>query len=370
MSRRYRARLRRTCLGRLRLKIERRFNVRLEHVDRLRVRTGRSHSADLGEYEVREAEYRCRCGGDHRVDQVNWNGITRPVVFTFPSEEVNNTGVRLRVFQVAEMLQVFAPPVTVRIKSIENLYRSRPRGHIVIVQKAVKREWAWILRALKKRGNTLLFDMVDGLVPDYLEGLPDGYICSSLSEQLAREAKGQFAISSLQSPDQLIPTMTFDKRPFDVVYHGAKHNAQHLTDLPELRVLQSPLDGSPERMGAYLAETLPLLRRASHHYSVRRWNKSDGFKPKMKGFVAAALGAVIICSAENEESLLILGNDYPYLAKSSSLEDVKAIIDYARNTHLREEWHRAVATMQELRQMSCPVKTARDLVEGLRRLPH
>jgi hypothetical protein len=320
---------------------------------------------------VREAEYRCRCGGNHRVDQVNWNGITRPVVFTFPSEEEHNTGVRLRAFQVAQMLQAFSPTVAIRVKALENLYRSRPRGHIIIVHtQAVKVEWSWLLKALKRGGNTLLFDMVDRRVPNNLEGLPDGYICSSLSEQLAREAKDQFTISSLQSPDQLIPTLTFDERPFDVVYHGAKHNAQHLTDLPELRVLESPLDGSPERMGAFLAETLPLLRRASHHYSVRRWNKSDGFKPKMKGFVAATLGAVIICSAEDEESRLVLGEDYPYLAKSSSLEDVKAIIDYARDTHLGEEWRRAVDTMRELRHMSCPVKTAQDLVAGLRRLPH
>jgi len=331
--------------------------------------TNPAYDKDAGIYIPHTISTSCACEQPHEVGATDWSGITQPITLTYRSgtEEMGN--VLLRGFQVADMLTSLGSPVPIRVQALENLYRAKPRNQIIIVLKtAVRMKSEPVLRSLKRSGNTVLFDVVDGLVPPSLASLPDAYICSSVTEKLAREAQGASTILSLQSPDQIVPTLPFDQRPFSVVYHGDERNAQHLSQLPELLVLQSPLSGSEERINAFLNETMPLLRRASHHYSVRRWNELDGFKPMMKGFFAAHLGALVIASAEDEESSLILGDDYPYLAASSSLEDVKAIIEYAQHTHLGPEWERAVTTMRRLRQMSCPVKTAQDLVAGLRGL--
>jgi hypothetical protein len=303
------------------------------------------------------------------MDATDWSGINQPITLTYRrgTEEMGN--VLLRGFQLADMLTSLGSPVPIKVQALENLYRAKPRGETLIVLKtAIRVKSEPILRAFARWGNTVLFDVVDGLVPPVLESLPHAYICSSLSEKVVREERGARTIVSLQSPDQVVPTLPFNERSFSVIYHGDARNAQHLSLLPERNVFQQPMSGSEDNIRVFVNDTLPQLSRASHHYSVRMWNELDGFKPMMKGFFAARLGAVVIASAEDEESRLILGDDYPYLAASSSVEDVQAIIDHAKNTHLGPEWERAVATMRELRQMSCPVKTAQDLVEGLRGL--
>ena len=333
--------------------------------------TNPAYNKNEGIYTPQPIPTPCGCDEPHRMDTTDWSGITQPITITYRRGTEGMGNVLLRGFQLADMLTSLGAPVPIKVQALENLHRAKPRGEILIVLKtAIRMKSEPILRAFTRQKNTVLFDVVDGLVPPNLEALPHAYVCSSVTEQLARDARGALTILSHQSPDQIVPAVPFDQRPFRAVYHGDERNAQHLAQLPEILVLESPMSGSEDRIRAFMDETLPLLNQTSHHYSVRKWNELDGFKPMMKGFFAARLGAVVIASAEDEESRLVLGEDYPYLAKSSSLEDVKATIDYARNTHLEEEWHRAVGTMRELRHMSCPVKTAQDLVAGLRRLPH
>ena len=117
-----------------------------------------------------------------------------------------------------------------------------------------------------------------------------------------------------------------------------------------------------------LPSVFDRLKSYSHHYSVRAWNDRDGFKPMMKGFFASRLGSVVIASAEDAESRVVLGDSYPYLAASSKLEDVQETLAHAAATHGGNEWHAAAKKMEEIRGMSCPVSTARDLIEGLRKL--
>jgi hypothetical protein len=283
----------------------------------------------------------CGCDEPHRMDATGWSGITQPITITYRRGTEGMGNVLLRGFQLADMLTSLGAPIRMK---------SEP-----------------ILRAFARRGNTLLFDVVDGLVPEKIEGLCDAYICSSLTEDRFRRHRGHQTIVSYQSPDQRTPVFPLEHREFAHVYYGLSENARHLDKLADLDAVEFS-EMPPHRSSEPLPSVFDTLRRYSHHYSVRAWNDRDGFKPMMKGFFAARLGAVAIASAEDEESRLVLGEDYPYLAKSSSLEDVKAIIDFARDTHLGEEWHRAVDTMRELRHMSCPVKTAQDLVAGLRGL--
>ncbi|WP_104914056.1 hypothetical protein [Pontimonas salivibrio] len=259
----------------------------------------------------------------------DWSGINQPITLTYRGGTEGMGNVLLRGFQLADMLKSLGSPVPIRVQALENLYRAKPHGQIVIVLKtAIRLKSEPILRAFNRWGNTVLFDVVDGLVPEKISNLCASYICSSLTEEHHRRSRGHHTIVSFQSPDQRTPAYPFERRAFSHVYYGLRKNALHLDSLPELH----PVDFSempPHRSPNPLPPVLTDLRHYSHHYSVRAWNDRDGFKPMMKGFFAARLGAVVIASAEDEESRLILGDDYPYLAASSSVEDVQAIIDYA-----------------------------------------
>jgi hypothetical protein len=224
-----------------------------------------------------------------------------------------------------------------------------------------------MIRRFIRDGNLVVFDMVDGEVSASVEHLPHAYICSSLSEAEVRTQSGHKTIVSLMSPDQRCPVVGFEKKPFGIGYHGLPKNVQHTVALPEVTVVdyreEAPAPGElPMPVGWDTMATF------SHHFSVRAWNAGDGFKPLMKAFVASRLGACFIGSREDHEAELVLPDDYPYLAASSGLEDVRAVVDYARETYLTDVWKKAVATMVELRQRSCPFTTAAELVRGIAEL--
>ena len=77
------------------------------------------------------------------------------------------------------------------------------------------------------------------------------------------------------------------------------------------------------------------------------------FKPPTKVFLAARLGSVFIGSRADEEVALLLGNDYPYLSRDSSYQEVQKVIEFARESFLDAAWIRAKSAMEEARQECC-----------------
>jgi hypothetical protein len=221
-----------------------------------------------------------------------------------------------------------------------------------------------MLRQFIAAGNLVVFDMVDGEVSSRIENLPHAYLCSSLSEAAARKKAGHTTIVSLMSPDQRCPLHDFSGKDFGIGYHGLAKNVQYAQALPEITVVpysekapapgELPMPVGWDEMGTF-----------SHHYSVRAWNAGDGFKPLMKAFVASRLGACFIGSADDPEAKLVLPADYPYLARSSTIEDVREVIDYAKTTYRTPVWEKAVSAMLTLRERSCPANTALELVSGI-----
>ena len=325
-------------------------------------------SPSEGLYEPQELETPCTCGANHAVGDVDWSGITQPITFTYRAGTAGMGNSLLRGFQVADMLVTLGAPVPVRVQALENLYRAGPQKHTIIALKtAVRMKSLPILKKFVRSRNTLLFDVIDGLVPPTIGELATGFICGSVTEFQTRVSRGAQAILSLQSPDQRTPLFDFTRRDFRTVYYGLAENALHLDQLDNVTAVDF-VDMPPHGSSDPLPKVFDDLGAYSHHYSVRAWNDRDGFKPMMKGFFAARLGAIAIASSEDEESRLILGPDYPYLSASSALPDVQDTIEFARQTQLGPEWERAVSTMTRLREMSCPVATAKSLIAGLREL--
>ena len=310
----------------------------------------------------------CQCGANHSADGVDWSGINRPIIFTYRHGTEWAAAIQLRAFQVSRLLVQLGSPVDVIVQPIENLARSHPTNSVIIVGRtAVRPASAGMIRRFIRDGNLVAFDMVDGEVSASIEHLPHAYVCSSLSEAEARTQAGHRTIVSLISPDHRCPVVGFDNKPFGMGYHGLAKNVQHTDALPDVTVVdyreEAPAPGElPMPVG------LDAMSAFSHHYSVRAWNPGDGFKPLMKAFVASRLGACFIGSREDREAELVLPDHYPYLAASSGLEDVRAIVDYARETYLTQVWEDAVSTMVELRQRSCPFSTASALVRGVAEL--
>jgi hypothetical protein len=307
----------------------------------------------------------CSCGENHHEKAFDWSGIDRPIIFTYRHNSEWLAAVQLRAFQVAKLLAQTSPPQPITIQPLENLARANPTNSIIIIQRTGVRPLSDIMiRRFIADGNLVLFDMVDGQVSRLIEHLPHAYVCSSVSEAKARESKGIRAIVSLMSPDQRCPVANFSGKPFGVGYHGLAKNALHLDSLQDVQVVDYR-EEAPTPGELPMPMDLDVMAGFSHHYSVRAWNPGDGFKPLMKAYVAARLGACFVGSREDEECRLVLSDDYPYLASSSSLEDVTGAINYARETYGGPVWEGAVSEMERLRRLSCPFATAQALIRGL-----
>lgn len=329
------------------------------------LRTNPDYAPNSRIYQAQSGAFQCQCGANHLSKQADWSGVTRPIVFTYRQGTEKLGNVLLRGFQVADLLIQMGAPVSVTVQPMENLYRAKPHNHIIVVLKSAVREKSEpVLKALRRWRNYVLFDVVDGLVPERLADIPHAYVCASLTEQIARKRSGHSTILSLQSPDQRTPSFDFTRRKGSIAYYGLPENAKHLQSLPMVDVVEYQ-EMPAHRSSARLPAVFDQLKTYSHHYTVRAWNDRDGFKPMMKGFFAGLLGSVVIASAEDEESRLTLGEDYPYLADSSGLTDVRKVITLALETHHGETWLRAVGTMKHLRQISCPLATAGELIKGL-----
>jgi hypothetical protein len=328
-------------------------------------RTHPRYGGHKNRMEASPAGLVCTCGNKHHTKAFNWSGVDRPIFFTYRHNSEWLAAVQLRAFQVARLLAQTSPPHPIITQPLENLSRAKPHDSIIIIQRTGVRPLSEpMIRRFIADGNLVLFDMVDGHVSPGIEHLPHAYVCSSVSEARAREAKGIRAIVSLMSPDQRCPVAEFSNKPFGVGYHGLRKNALHLDTLQAVNVVDYR-EEAPSPGELPMPMDLDVMAGFSHHYSVRAWNPGDGFKPLMKAYVAARLGACFIGSLDDDECRLILSDDYPYLAASSKLEDVTDAINYARETYGGRVWEGAVREMERLRQLSCPFTTAQALIRGL-----
>jgi hypothetical protein len=329
------------------------------------VRRAPEFSPQNGIVTARGQRIGCSCGGHHDTVTWPWDDIGGPMVFTYQAGYEDLGNVLLRAHQVADLLSDQAPPFPIYSQSLENLYLAKPRGRTIVVTKTgVKLKHLGLLTALKKAGNLLIFDMVDGVLPAELENLPDAYGCSSVTELEARHQAGHKAFASLHAPDHRTPRRSFDSKEFGIVYFGMAENARHLGDIDDVVALGYE-DMPAHREVHPLPTALGLMAEASHHYSIRQWNPRDGFKPLTKAAVAGTFGACIIASADEYEAVALLGADYPYLAPSSELDDVTRTVEFAKSSYLSDTWQTAVERMVELTRKTCPVASAHQLVTGI-----
>lgn len=222
------------------------------------------------------------------------------------------------------------------------------------------------LDALKRRGNRLLFDVVDGYPPETTLDYADVLVAASIEAYLdySRRFPTIDVVLLNHHIDPRIEALFTDRRPrraseFTIGYFGEPLNAV-LTPAIAEQIEVVPVDTSKQS-----SDWIASLDGFSAHYAVRASRDIDSFKPFLKGFTAAHCGANILIQESQREALHWLGDDYPYLIRSEPTED--AILDGIRRMRTgfgSKEWAEASDRMAELR-----ARTSTDRILGeLRRL--
>lgn len=305
------------------------------------------------------SHFQCECGASHPEMHIA-EGEYPEVFFAFRDGTRDVGSVRMRGFQAAESLSRVGYAGRIEVLTLERLTTRKPRGAVVIVLKtAIKERFSAELSDLQ-RWNTLLFDVIDGRPASSLEEIADGFLCSSASEYQERSMRGQASRLVYHAVDSTISWPRRKKGKFGVVYYGLPENALHLDKIPAIRSIDY-IEEQHIRGGFGLKKKISRLGKFSHHYIVRNWNIADGHKPLTKGFLAAWCGALVIGSREDPETLLLLGEEYPYLSDTSQLHHVEQTLEIARGTYNSAKALAGERAMRKLKQLSCPFSSALSL---------
>lgn len=302
----------------------------------------------------------CRCGFCLCSPAIT---LGRPVFFVYRSGTSARGSVRIRVFQaVAGLRRVVSNPGLVNLITEEHLRGRRLTNVDLVFSKyLLTYENLALFRGLRAGGNRVFVDVVDGFPVPGLEKHIDAFLCASRSEFEHRLSMGVPAVELLHQVDTRFGSQPFGRSDFTLGYLGGNDGSVHLSGIPNISTHFTGLSmSSREARNASRA-----VARWSHHYSVRTFPGDGVHKPATKVFLAARFGAVFLGSRDDNESLLILGPDYPYLARTSALHDVQELLSYAEETFGGPAWEAAVGVMGSLREISCDISIARTLANFL-----
>ena len=93
---------------------------------------------------------------------------------------------------------------------------------------------------------------------------------------------------------------------------------------------------------------LTALPHYNCHWIVRRARPWDGWKPFLKGFVAARCGAAVIVTADDGDAPYYLGDDYPFYARSVEPADLEMAMASVAAAFGGPDWRRARDIMAQV----------------------
>ena len=227
------------------------------------------------------------------------------------------------------------------------------------------------MEALSKSARGIAIDYVDGSVADCYSPFAGLHIASSyrgfvLLTNMLRANKDPALLWMVHHhADPRFGLVSVDTQSeLRAAYLGRLNN----TYIPEL--LQDKIAVPEYGKDSDFEKVVQHMRGYNLHYCVR--NIGYGFragraaaKPFTKGINAAVLGANVITTADSDDAVTYLGEDYPYLSPSQSDADIFETYLYAEESFGSDTWRNALARMAGVRAMTKPAAVARQLEKAL-----
>lgn len=205
---------------------------------------------------------------------------------------------------------------------------------------------------LKENKNILIFDMLDGELPEikikYADIIiaPSKTILESYKKQLPKNKK-VFLID--HHVDPRIKNIKWAKRPktLNAAYFGELINAV-LTPKIRQRVDIIPVSNLEQK-----SDWFSKLPNYNLHYAIRQKRDVYPNKPFIKGFTAAHCGANILIQDSEKEAVRWLGKNYPYLLKGKVTErKILNMISYIQKSYGSKEWKRGLKIMSKIKKQT------------------
>jgi hypothetical protein len=131
-------------------------------------------------------------------------------------------------------------------------------------------------------------------------------------------------------------------------YFGAAYNTRLPPSLSEVvdLVPTAVLDGDDS------ARWMQRLTDYNCHWAIRQRQYWDGWKPFLKGFIAARYGAPVVVAPDDDDARYYLGDDYPFYATGVSDEELELLVVTMQAAFGGPEWELARAIMRQVADRS------------------
>ena len=112
-------------------------------------------------------------------------------------------------------------------------------------------------------------------------------------------------------------------------------------------------------------KVLKEITQAHMHYCVRRESKLRQPKPFTKGFTAALADRNLLCTPEVHDAARFLGDDYPFMTKGESDQDILDTFEFARDSIGSSEWNEGLRRIRAMRNEVRPNRIAKQIVDAV-----
>ena len=207
-----------------------------------------------------------------------------------------------------------------------------------------------ILRKIHLNGNIILADFVDEppnlLLIDEIDVLIASSIKSYIYYKMKWSEKPSFHVT--HHVDPRITQFKTEKmfNGLKIGYFGEIVNTK-ITDEISKYVDFTRVNCSESTDNEWMKK----LNDYNCHYAIRQHRKHDGFKPFMKGFVAAHCNANIIVQRNESDALYYLGSDYPFLIDGNATgSEVLNMLRRVKESYGDADWKHGLDIMCEIKE--------------------
>ncbi len=208
------------------------------------------------------------------------------------------------------------------------------------------------LRALRSRNIALIGEWLDGLVKPEKAAILDAHMTFSLRQaiDMNRLYPHTPAFPVTHHVNTRITPSNATQTRLCTGYFGDLRN----TTLPESLQGEVTLVDT----GSAGDDWFRMLRDYNCHWIVRRHRPGFGWKPFLKGFVAARVGAVVIVTRDDENAVHYLGDDYPFYAESLDPADLEMAWARVAGAFGGPDWRLAQDIMRQVAARSTDAQVA------------
>jgi hypothetical protein len=282
---------------------------------------------------------------------------SRPIYFVYVEQHRKRGTTAMRGRQLSTIAERVLPARRIEFVPLGSPFRD---ATLFLTKGILKHADAAELEGLRKRGNQLLLDPVDGPLPPDLAAHADVIVAASFTafDDYRRTFPSTRVALLHHHVDPRIRTVDMTRRQdvFRAGYFGKPVNTLVTPGIEErvdfVRVRASRGDDAWVRR----------LPDYTFHYAIRKTHERDEHKPFLKGFTAAACQANLLIQHSETEAMRWVGEDYPYLLRGAVTEgSVIDALDAAEASYGSAEWRLGLSIMNDVRARTSDEEIARQL---------